>query len=92
MKKKSQSISINTIVVAAIALVVMILIVMIFTNSFAGFKRSADSCQSSGGRCVKDDECISLPDDITIRQIRNDLICYGFDGERAEDEVCCVII
>ena len=68
----------------------MILIVMIFTTSFAGFKRSADACESSGGKCVESDECVS--DDITIRQVRNDLICYGFDGERSEDEVCCVII
>lgn len=90
MKKKAQSISINTIVAAAIALVVMILIVMIFTNSFAGFNRSANACQSNGGNCVESDECVS--DDIKIRQVRTDLICYGFDGERAKDEVCCVVI
>ena len=89
MKKKAQSISINTIVAAAIALVVMILIIMIFTNSFAGFKRSADACQSSGGKCVESDECVTEGN--TIRQVRTDLICYELSGD-ISDDVCCVVI
>ncbi len=88
MKKKAQSISINTIVVAAIALVVMILIVMIFTNSFAGFNRSANACESSGAECVE--ECVS--EGPILRKIRNDLVCYGPDGNPDKDKVCCQVV
>jgi len=52
---KAQSISINTIVVAAIALVVMILIVMIFTGNMNRWRQSTDACSSNGGTCEPED-------------------------------------
>jgi hypothetical protein len=88
--KKAQSISINTIVVAAIALIVMILIVMIFTGNITKWRRSADSCQSNGGSCIDKDN-IDTDCSGDYNQVRREYTC--FKGTEVDNEkVCCVKI
>jgi hypothetical protein len=86
--KKGQSISINTIVVAAIAIVVMILIVMIFTGNIASWRRNVDSCQASGGRCIHRADVLAEcagPN----QKIRPELNCY-VRTEPDPDLRCCI--
>ncbi|MEK6916533.1 MAG: hypothetical protein AABW92_02210 [Nanoarchaeota archaeon] len=47
--RKAQSISINTIVVAAIALIVLVVIIVIFGAKIRDFGRGTKSCQGQGG-------------------------------------------
>ncbi len=59
--KKAQSISINTIIIAAIAMTVMILIILITTNNLTNFGKASVDCESNGGICVKQGECAKDP-------------------------------
>ncbi|NTV22836.1 MAG: hypothetical protein HGA85_00485 [Nanoarchaeota archaeon] len=88
--KKAQSISINTIIVAAIALVVMILVIVIFTTNITGFRRSAGSCQSQRGVCIAQED---IQDRCSGENniLRPELACYsGTDID--PEQVCCVSI
>jgi hypothetical protein len=89
MKKKAQSISINTIVVAAIALVVMVLVVMIFTGNMSRFRRNADACENNRGVCINvDDIQEKCSGDYKI--VRRDYVCYKISGEADTSRVCCL--
>jgi hypothetical protein len=81
MKKKAQSISINTIIVAAIALVVMVLVVMIFTQNITKFRNSSGRCESNGGTCVK----VETADKPVLNQYEN---CAGVYDKPRSDYVC----
>ena len=86
--RKAQSISINTIVVAAIALVVMVLVVMIFTGNITNFRRAADACESHRGVCIDTDD---IEDECSgdYNMVRYDYVCYkGRDPD--PDRVCCI--
>ena len=86
---KAQSISINTIVIAAIALTVMILIILITTGSIGNFRRSADDCGVNGGTCIDEADIDDLCGDPDYDIVRRDYNCYkGRDID--EDKVCCV--
>ncbi|AJF61598.1 TPA: hypothetical protein HA239_04095 [Candidatus Woesearchaeota archaeon] len=89
MNNKAQSISINTIVVAAIALTVMILVILITTGSLGNFRRSADQCEANGGVCISVDEIDEKCGDPDYDIIRGDYVCYsGRDPD--PNKVCCV--
>ena len=50
--KKAQSLSINTLIVAALALLALIVIVFIFVNYIRGYTRGTASCKDTyGGEC-----------------------------------------
>ena len=51
MKKKAQSISLNTIVIAAIALIVLVVIIAIFSGRVQIFNQGARDCTAQGGEC-----------------------------------------
>ena len=78
---KAQSISINTIVVAAIALVVMILIIMIATGNLRGFFDSTKNCQNNGAYCTTEKICAS---DGGRHLGQYDKSCTK------DDEICCL--
>ncbi len=83
---KAQSISINTIVIAAIALVVMVLVVMIFTNSITKFRHSADDCYANRGNCVTPDKCVGA---YSIK--RTEFNCYKPGTTDVDStKVCCL--
>ena len=50
-RTKSQSISINTIIIAAIALVVLIVIIVIFTGRVKIFSTNLEDCYAKQGTC-----------------------------------------
>ena len=91
MKTKAQSISINTIVIAAIALTVMILIILITTGSLGSFRRDADSCTSQRGECIDREEIDEKCGDPDYDIVKYEYNCY--DGRDVDpDQVCCVRI
>ena len=54
MNKKSQSLSINTIIIAAIALIVLVVIIVIFTGGIGKTSQNLGSCVAKGGLCADD--------------------------------------
>lgn len=65
--RKAQSISINTIIVAAIALVVLIVLIVIFSQKSSQFYGSTESCEAVSGSCgddshTADKKSCKLPD------------------------------
>ena len=51
MKKKSQSISINTIIVAAIALAVLVVLFFIFTGRIGSFSQGVQETDTCAQKC-----------------------------------------
>jgi len=49
--KKSQGISMNTIIIAAIALLVLVILAVIFTQRMGWWSRSSQDCEKVGGKC-----------------------------------------
>lgn len=49
LHKKSQGLSINAIIIAAIALIVLVVLVAVFTGRFSGFVSQVERCK---GTCV----------------------------------------
>lgn len=49
--KKAQSLSLNTIVIAALVLIVFVVLVFIFTGRISIFAGDVSSCESQGGTC-----------------------------------------
>ncbi len=86
--KKAQSISINTIVVAAIALVVMILIVMIFTGRMTIFRISSGSCDSANGRCIDVEQAKETCND-DFNKMKWEFKCFT-GSQEDKTKVCCV--
>ncbi len=87
--KKAQSISINTIVVAAIALVVMVVVIMIFTGKIINFNKQADACQNNRGTCYNADE-ITEKCSGTYDSIGSQYVCYKAGGEPDTTKACCI--
>ncbi len=81
MKKKAQSISINTIIVAALALIVLIVLVFIFSNKSRDFVETGNNCVALGGECSDDDKC----DDGWVKHVS-----ARCDEER--EKACCIQI
>lgn len=52
MQKKSQGLSINTMIIAVIALVVLIVVIAIFTNFSGKTAKNIGSCEAKGGKCA----------------------------------------
>ena len=88
LKKRAQSISINTIVVAAIALVVMVLIVVIFTGNLTRWRISTDKCESRNGVCIDindvKDRCSG------DYQKTTNYPCFDDEGKVDSKQVCCI--
>ena len=89
MRKKSQGLTLNTIVIAALVLIVLVILVLIFTGRIGNFRRGADNCLNNGGVCQVD--CTG---DYT-RQMSYECDNDG-DGTANEgatiDGVCCVSV
>ena len=51
MKKKAQSLSLRTVIVAALGLIVLIVLIFIFTNKSTGFLQGTKDCASKKGEC-----------------------------------------
>ena len=86
--RRAQSISINTIVVAAIALVVMVLLILIFTNSIGGFRVQSGSCYSVQGQCIDREDLSELCNQRDYKATSNHPCYKGQDID--PDKVCCI--
>lgn len=53
--KKSQGLSINVIIIAALALVVLVVLIIIFTGSIGKTSQNIGSCITKGGICADDE-------------------------------------
>ncbi|AJF61599.1 TPA: hypothetical protein HA239_04090 [Candidatus Woesearchaeota archaeon] len=90
--RKAQSISINTIVVAAIALIVLVVLIAIFGGRIRNFGEDSRSCQSQGGV-----GCFESCDSDTLVAAGNQPGIYtnlpGTDCEdQGENDKCCVLV
>ncbi len=48
-KRKSQSLPLNTIIIAILVLIVLVVIVLIFTGKMGFFNKSIQDCENKGG-------------------------------------------
>ena len=87
--KKSQGLTLNTIIVAALVLIVLVILVLIFTGRMGITREQIDLCANNGGICQ--DEC----EGTYSRQMpyECDLDGDGTPNEGAGiDGICCVKI
>ena len=84
--RKAQSISINTIIVAAIALIVLVVVVMVFTGRITLFGKGLDQAQA-GAKCDTGDNLRTWridcgPDEVQV---------YGkfSDQDSNSGKACC---
>lgn len=85
--KKSQSMSINTIIIAAIALVVLVILIAIFSNKFNIFGKETSKTESN----AKSKVCWSKPGYCTDADCKPDYTLTGGDWvDCGEGQVCCV--
>ena len=77
MRKKSQGLSLQTIVVAVLVLIVLVVLIFIFSDKIGGVGDSLSSCKDKGGECsssckgptFKTEDCTG-----------NDLCCITLGG------------
>ncbi len=85
--KKSQSISINTIIIAALALAALVVIIYIFSGQLGITSKNINSCIAKGGTCAKTYEKGCPPEgspDYTIPLIVGGIECKDSNG------LCCL--
>jgi hypothetical protein len=87
MKKNkiAQSISINTIVIAAIGLIVLVVMIAVFGGRIKIFSSGAQDCETQGGTCEADCSDVGEPGDVYTA-------LPGTDCEPPEDKCCIPII
>jgi hypothetical protein len=90
--KKGESLSMNTIVIAAIALTVLIVMIIIFTGKTKDFVIGTKSCEAKKGSCTPLLDCKN--NDGIIHRNTN---CKDNNPEELESsndnfQVCCVDI
>jgi hypothetical protein len=80
-KKKSQGMSVNVIIIAALALIVLVVLTAIFTGRLKIFSESLQSCAAKQGHCSS--ECV----DNEAVVIRTN--CPEGDSDKTRN-ICCV--
>jgi hypothetical protein len=89
--KRAQSLSLNTIIIAALALIVLVVMIFIFSGKIKIFGQGTESCANQGGQCtsvVYTQGCIEAgtckcPDTIT-----NAVVIRSQDCEK-QARICC---
>ena len=86
--KKAQSLSMNTIIIAALALLVLIIIALIFTGRIKLTREGIDACGNNGGRCMPKtaDACTGVDDKVLNYR------CLDADKNPDPDQICCMTI
>ncbi len=80
-RKKAQSLSINTIIVAALALIVLVILASIFTGRIRIFSEGLQSCTAKQGKCYSNN-CPS-----------NTALVENTDCENKKPkQICCVMV
>lgn len=57
MKKKSQGLPINVIILLGLGLAVFIVLIILFTSEAGDFSKGILSCEGKGGKCVEKGKC-----------------------------------
>jgi len=86
--RKSQGLSINTIVMAVIALLVLVIIITIFTRFYGKSAENIGSCSSKGGICAND---VQL-DGGCKGEYPIQLIVQGDCSRTTPENLCCLKI
>ena len=82
MNNKSQSLSINTIIIAAIALAVLVVIIAIFSGQIGNVNKNIGSCTAKNGQCAS-----SLKEGCIKPSYSIPLIV---SGDCKPDNLCCL--
>jgi hypothetical protein len=86
--KKAQSLSMNTIIIAALALLVLIIIALIFTGRIKLTREGIDACASNGGSCIeKTATACTGTNDKTLGYV-----CLGSDKKPDPNQICCLTV
>ncbi len=85
--KKSQGLTLNTIIIAALVLIVLVILVLIFTGRMGLTRKQIDECVNNGGICQE--ECTGTYARQMTYECDND--GDGTPNEGATiDGVCCL--
>ena len=87
--KKAQSISINTIIIAAIALAVLVVLFIIFTGRFKIFSEGISSTASCTKTCEIAGKTRQIQSKESCTQNRELTYMPGEYGDIPKDNVCC---
>ena len=84
INKKSQSLSINTIIIAALALVAFVVLIIIFTKGVGKTSENLGSCITKDGQCANEKgQCIDKNYPIPI-------IVSGDCMKTTPKNICCI--
>jgi hypothetical protein len=87
--KKAQSLSLNTIIIAALALLVLVILAFVFMGRFSLFTKESGDCATMKGTCIRSGSC----DGTYQKQVSYDCDLDG-DGTKNEgqsiDGICCI--
>ena len=86
-KRRSQGLSINVLIVAAIALIVLVVLAAMFTGRVKIFSEGLQSCRSQQGEC---ESGISCPDNTAL--VTNAKCPESDDDKNNNRNLCCVSI
>ncbi len=87
--RKSQSISINTIIIAAIALAVLVVLFVIFTGRFKIFSEGVSSTTSCENTCRSLGKAKTLITADSCKRLEYTQIPGKFEDVTGQDIVCC---
>jgi hypothetical protein len=94
MKKKSQGLSINTIIIAIIAVLVLVVLIAILGGNIRKFTGNTETCATRGGKCGDPgtENCI-IPKYVYISGTEcDDIQTTDTDDLDTEMQTCCVPI
>ena len=77
MKRKSQGLSLTTLIIAAIALLVLIVLIAIFSGNIRNWGSDYKACNSRGGKCESRD-CIEGEVEVSATCPEGKHCCVGF--------------
>ncbi len=64
MKKKSQGMPLETIIIAILVIIVLVIVVLIFTGRMGIFRKGIEDCESKGGtlsdKSLEDKACYKI--------------------------------
>lgn len=81
--KKAQSISINTIIIAALALLVLVIVAFIYMGGMGTLSKNKDDCLKNSGTCDYGRSCPS-------GYIQHGYAHCYMNGELDTSNTCCV--
>ncbi len=88
MNRKSQGLSMQTIIIAALSLFVLIILILIITDKFSFFQENTGTCQSQGGICLSELNKNRCGSDYPIKIWTEGCTCIKTDSADSKDKTC----